>query len=54
MTVKPPFSRKVVGSQAWVQDDFPASAHTALLHLLHDLVDRKYVDDWIDVDKDLI
>jgi hypothetical protein len=52
MAVKPPFSRHVVGAQAWVQNDFPESARTALLHLLHDLVDRKYVDDWIDIDKE--
>ncbi len=54
MTVKPPFSRRVVSSsQSWVQDDFPESARTALLHLLHDLIDRKYVEDWIDINKEV-
>lgn len=52
MAVLPPFSRRTVGSQ-WVQNDFPISARTALMHLLHDLVEKKYVADWIDVDKEL-
>lgn len=52
MTVKPPFSRRAVGPQAWVQDDWPESARIALLHLLHDLVDRQYVGGWIDIDKE--
>ncbi|NTW49449.1 MAG: hypothetical protein HGB19_06955 [Chlorobiales bacterium] len=52
MTVKPPFSRRILGSQ-WIQDDFPDSARIALLHLLHDLVDRMYVNDWIDIDREI-
>ncbi len=52
MTVKPPFSRRIVSSQ-WVQDDFPDSARTALLHLLHDLVDRRYVKGWIEIDREI-
>jgi AbiJ N-terminal domain 4 len=53
MSVKPPFSRRVVSSsQSWIQDDFPESARTALLHLLHDLIDRNYVGDWIDINKE--
>ena len=52
MAVKPPFSRRTIGSQ-WVQDDFPNTAHTALNHLLHDLVDRGYIDGWIDIDKEV-
>jgi len=52
MTVKPPFSRRIVSSQ-WVQDDFPDSARTGLLHLLHDLVDRRYVKGWIEIDREI-
>ncbi len=52
MTVKPPFSRRIVSSQ-WVQDDFPDSARIALLHLLHDLVDRRYVHGWIEIDREM-
>lgn len=51
MAVKPPFSRRSIGSQ-WVQDDFPNTARNALNHLLHDLVDREYIDGWIDIDKE--
>ena len=52
MAVKPPFSRRILGSP-WIQDDFPDSARIALLHLLHDLVDRKYVNDWIEIDREI-
>ena len=51
MAAKPPFSRRVIGSE-WVQDDFPNTARTALNHLLHDLVDREYINGWIDIDKE--
>lgn len=53
MATNPPFSRRFVGSQPWVQDDFPRTARTALLHLLHDLIGRKYVSGWIDLDREL-
>ncbi len=52
MSVKPPFSRRIVSSQ-WVQDDFPDSARMALLHLLHDLVDCRYVNGWIEIDREI-
>ena len=52
MAVKPPFSRRILGSQ-WIQDDFPDSARMALLHLLHDLIDRRYVAGWIEIDREI-
>ena len=51
MAVKSPFSRRNSGSQ-WIQDDFPSSARIALIYLLHDLVDKKYVESWIDIDRE--
>lgn len=53
MAVKPPFSRRTIESQQWVQYDFPNTARTALNHLLHDLVDKNYIDGWIDIDKEI-
>lgn len=52
MNTKTPFSRRAVGSQ-WVQDDFPSTARTALNHLLHDLIDRDYIKEWIDINKEV-
>jgi hypothetical protein len=52
MTTTPPFSQRIKSSR-WIQDDFPQTARTALSHLLHDLVDRTFIKDWIDVDKEL-
>jgi hypothetical protein len=51
--VKAPFSRRFGGSKAWVQEDWPSSARTALLHLLYELVDRRCVGGWIAIDKEL-
>lgn len=53
MTVKPPFSRREIGSQTWIQNDLPETSRIAILHLLHDLVDRQYVGGWIDIDKEV-
>ena len=50
MTTTPPFSRRIKSSR-WLQDDFPQTARTALNHLLHDLVDRTFIREWIDVGK---
>jgi len=52
MIDKLPFSRRTHGSQ-WIQDDFPDSARIGLIHLLYDLVDRNYVDGWINIDREL-
>jgi hypothetical protein len=53
MPVTPPFSRRASEPQPWIQDDWPKSARMALLHLLHDLVDRQYVSGWKAVDKEI-
>lgn len=52
MNTKPPFSQRT-NSSRWIQDDFPYTARTALNHLLHDLVDRSYIKEWIDIDKEI-
>lgn len=48
-----PFSRRVARGQAWIVNDWPNSARVALIHLLHDLVDREYVIGWKAIDKEL-
>lgn len=53
MTIQPPFSRRMQGSKAWVQEDWPKTARVALLHLLHELVSRKYVEGWVVIDREL-
>lgn len=52
MESKIPFSCRTIKSK-WVQNDFPNTARTALIHLLYDLVDQQYVNGWIDIDKEL-
>jgi len=48
-----PFSQRFAGGEPWISNDFPESARVALLHLLHDLVDREYVDGWASIDKEV-
>jgi len=45
--ILPPFSERNRGAHLQVDSDFPESARTGLLHLLHDLVEKNYVDGWI-------
>lgn len=52
MPVKPPFSRRTLGSQ-WIQDDFPVTARIGLSFLLHDLIDKGYIEGWIEIDKEI-
>lgn len=42
----PPFSSRIRGAHSQIDNDFPKSARTALLHLLFELVDREYVGGW--------
>ena len=42
----PPFSIRNLGTHAHVEREFPATARNALLHLLLDLVERRYVLGW--------
>lgn len=48
-----PFSARVRGQHRQVDGDFPSSARSGLLHLLFDLVDRKYLQDWTRVAREL-
>jgi len=42
----PPFSSRNRGPHSQIDNDFPESARTALLHLLFQLVDKNYVGGW--------
>jgi len=42
----PPFSSRNRGAHSQIDNAFPESARTALLHLLFELVDREYVGGW--------
>jgi len=42
----PPFSARNRGAHARVDNDCPETARIGLLHLLGQLVDKRYVDDW--------
>jgi hypothetical protein len=50
---KAPISQRLVPGKQWVQNDFPITARVALLHLLHDLVERGFVSGWIALDKEI-
>jgi hypothetical protein len=50
---QPPFSARAKGQHRHIDSDFPASARTGLLHLLSDLVERRYVPDWTVVAREL-
>lgn len=49
----PPFSARNRREKNWIEEDFPASARTGLLHLLNDAVDRGYLSGWPIVAKEL-
>jgi hypothetical protein len=50
---KIPISHRLSPGMPWIQDDFPRTARVAVRHLLHDLVDRRYVRSWIAIDKEI-
>lgn len=50
----PPFSARSRGAHRNVDSDFPDSARTGLMHLLLDLVERRYVLDWSLVARELL
>lgn len=50
---QPPFSARVRGQHRQIDADFPPSARSGLLHLLFDLVERRYVPNWIVVAREL-
>lgn len=43
---EPPFSARNRGHHRHIDNAFPATARTALLHLLYDLVSKQYVEGW--------
>jgi hypothetical protein len=44
--IVPPFSARYRGPQAQINNDCPETARIGLLHLLRQLVDKDYVEDW--------
>ena len=51
--ILPPFSKRNRGAHVQIDSDFPESARTALMYLLHDLVRKGYVEGWIDLAREL-
>lgn len=50
---QPPFSVRVRDQHRQIDADFPPSARSGLLHLLFDLVERRYLPNWIVVAREL-
>jgi len=50
---QPPFSARTRGQHRQIDADFPPSSRSGLLHLLFDLVDRRYLLDWTVVAREL-
>lgn len=48
-----PFSSKISGVNQRIDRDFPSSARMGLLHLLHNLVRRRYVEGWVTLAQEL-
>ena len=48
-----PFSSRNRGAHLQIDSDFPESARIGLLHLLHELVEKQYVGEWIDLAREL-
>src|SRR5258708_5509666 len=55
MTTVPltPFSARNRREKDWIEEDFPESARTGLLHLLNDAIDKDYVSGWPIVAREL-
>lgn len=51
--IVPPFSNRNRGAHVQVDSDFPDSARTGLLYLLHDLNRKSYVSSWIPLAREL-
>ena len=50
---QPPFSARSRGQHRQIDADFPTSARSGLLHLLSDLVERRYFSDWTLIAREL-
>ena len=46
MSTLPPFSARNRGAKPQIDNDFPESARTGLLHLVSRLVNKGYVENW--------
>ena len=44
--IYPPFSARIRGAHSQVDNDCPQTTRMGLLHVLHQLIERKYVDSW--------
>jgi len=53
MALQVPFSSKNAAKTYQIADDFPETARVGLLHLVRNLVDRRYVEDWPTVIREL-
>jgi len=49
----PPFSARVRGTHRQVDSDFPVGARVGLLHLLAELIEKGYIDNWIPFAREL-
>jgi hypothetical protein len=49
----PPFSARNRGAHIQIDNDCPAPARMGLLHLLHQLVEREYVEGWPEIASEL-
>jgi hypothetical protein len=50
---QPPFSARNRRGKAWIEEEFPASARTGLIHLLNEAVSRYSVPGWQVIAKEL-
>lgn len=53
ISINVPFSSRYREGRSLIDNDCPASARTGLLHLLADLVDRRYLENWCVVAREL-
>lgn len=53
MLLPPPFSARIRGTHRQIDSDFPTTARVGLLHLLFDLVEKRYIDGWAAVAREL-
>lgn len=51
--IQPPFSSRNLGAQAHIDNDCPSTARIAIVFLLMDLVEKRYVADWDSVYREL-
>lgn len=52
-SIIPPFSARNRGAHAHIDSDFPETAKVGLVHLLHDLIRRRYIYTWGEIAREL-